>query len=331
MNDGSGGFASYARSACGGAALLGKLTATCRFTAGSEQFEVKGRLDGGTRNWLEKRVVHASTTLLQSKLHVLSAQLRPTAAGQGSTASDVFVVVPVAGPLRIKHLGLDYQVAPGHITLCTSARPLLIECSGTSRSVVAIINEARLTQNVRGAASVLARSVSADGSGELLVRHLDATMRVAHELDPAALAAASNAATDLVYATVAKSSSSPESYYSKSLRHSVDAYIDIRLGDPSLDAERVAAAHNISVRTLYRLFAESGDTIAAYIRGRRLERCRADILARPELPIAEVCSRWGISEPQHFARQYRAQFGENPRDTRNAARRGLPVLLPADR
>lgn len=328
VNDGRGELASYARSACGGAALVGKLTATCEFTAGSEQFEVTGWLDGGTRQWMEKRIVNASTTLLQSRFQVLSARLRLTTAEQGQTAPRVFVVVPAAGELRIEHLGKDYRVAPGQITLCTSAMPLLIECAGQSRSVVAIVNEALLTRHVRSAPHLLARSVPAKGIGQLLVKHLDATMRIAHKLAPAALAVAVNAANDLVYATVAQSTASYEFHEGNSLRHGIEAYIDTRLGDPSLDAERVAAAHHISVRTLYRLFAESGDTVAAYIRGRRLDRCRADILARPELPIAEVCSRWGVGEPRHFARQYRARFGENPRDTRTAARRGLASASP---
>lgn len=48
-------------------------------------------------------------------------------------------------------------------------------------------------------------------------------------------------------------------------------------------------------------------------------RCRTDIQQRPDLSLAAISSRWGVADPKHFARQYRAQFGESPRTTRYRA------------
>ena len=94
-------------------------------------------------------------------------------------------------------------------------------------------------------------------------------------------------------------------------------YMDSRLGDPELSVHRIAAAHHVSVRTLYRIFARRGDTVHGYLRTRRLDRARHDLLTRPDLTVSAICTRWGITDVSHFARQYRARFGCTPRETRS--------------
>jgi AraC family transcriptional regulator, positive regulator of tynA and feaB len=84
----------------------------------------------------------------------------------------------------------------------------------------------------------------------------------------------------------------------------------------------VAAANFVSKRTVQRLFNATGETASAYIRRRRLEMCRADILANPALPIAEICRRWGLPDSSHLARQFRAHFGATPQQIRAQATSG---------
>jgi len=82
-------------------------------------------------------------------------------------------------------------------------------------------------------------------------------------------------------------------------------------------ANQVAAEHHVSVRTVYRLFDTSDQSVSAYIRSRRMERCRAEVEGRFDLSLAAVCARWGIGDPKHFSRQYRTYFGESPSDARH--------------
>jgi AraC-like DNA-binding protein len=58
----------------------------------------------------------------------------------------------------------------------------------------------------------------------------------------------------------------------------VKQYIDQRLADPALGPGEVAAAFGISTRYLHRLFEREHETVAQYIRDRRLERCRLLLL-----------------------------------------------------
>lgn len=100
------------------------------------------------------------------------------------------------------------------------------------------------------------------------------------------------------------------------------AYIDERLGDPELDPAGIAAANFISLRHLHGLFQEHGETVASWIRSRRLERCRRD-LADPLLrhrTTTEIAFRWGFTDPSHFSRPFRTTFAMSPSECRPSRR-----------
>ncbi|MFD1211145.1 helix-turn-helix domain-containing protein [Arthrobacter sp. GCM10027362] len=97
--------------------------------------------------------------------------------------------------------------------------------------------------------------------------------------------------------------------------NAVVAWIEDHLGDPDLDPVMIADAHFMSVRSLHNLAREAGTSVAAWIRHRRLERCRSD-LANPALKslgIAAIGARWGLVHAAHFSTLFRAEVGVTPR------------------
>ena len=54
------------------------------------------------------------------------------------------------------------------------------------------------------------------------------------------------------------------------LRAQVRAYMEAHLSEPDLRLGDVAAANAVSIRGLYALFEEEGDSVGAYLRRRRL-------------------------------------------------------------
>lgn len=102
--------------------------------------------------------------------------------------------------------------------------------------------------------------------------------------------------------------------------HLICQTIETLLGNPDLTPRRVAEEHGVSLRYLQKLFAMSGKTFSSYVRARRLERCRADLLSPlyAELSITEICYRWGFNASAHFSRAFREQFGQSPRDYRRS-------------
>ncbi|SFS14894.1 transcriptional regulator, AraC family [Agrococcus baldri] len=107
----------------------------------------------------------------------------------------------------------------------------------------------------------------------------------------------------------------------RQLLHELLGTIDELLGDPELSPAQVADAHFISTRHLHAVFAERGITVAGWIRERRLERIRRDLTDAQlaDLPIARIASRWGLVNPAHFSRLFRATFGHSPTEYRVAA------------
>ncbi|MFE2971664.1 helix-turn-helix transcriptional regulator [Streptomyces sp. NPDC059340] len=110
----------------------------------------------------------------------------------------------------------------------------------------------------------------------------------------------------------------PHESRQQALMVSIHSFIERNLGNAHLSPTVVAAAHHISVRYLHRLFQQQGTTVSAWIRHRRLERCRRD-LAEPELrvrPVHAIAARWGFPRPADFTRAFRTAYGVPPSEYR---------------
>ncbi|WP_436536140.1 helix-turn-helix domain-containing protein [Actinoplanes sp. HUAS TT8] len=105
------------------------------------------------------------------------------------------------------------------------------------------------------------------------------------------------------------------------LRNRIAGYIEARLADPDLSPLGIATAHHISVRRLHKLFEDQPLTVAALIRRRRLERCRAELTAGGRT-VTAVAARWGFSDATHFSKLFKSTFGYTARAlvTSNRAR-----------
>lgn len=91
-------------------------------------------------------------------------------------------------------------------------------------------------------------------------------------------------------------------------------YIERHLDDPDLSSESIASAHYVSTRSVQYAFQEFGETVSAYIRARRLERCRLDLAdsGLQDLSIQQIASRWGVQDSAHFSRIFKSAFGVSP-------------------
>lgn len=93
------------------------------------------------------------------------------------------------------------------------------------------------------------------------------------------------------------------------------AHIESNLAGP-LSVAEVAVAAGVSHNHLTRLFrAETGTTVVAHIRQRRLHRAR-HLLRESTLPIAAVAAAVGIPDLQAFNKVCRRVWGASPRAVR---------------
>ncbi|PLZ00146.1 AraC family transcriptional regulator [Burkholderia sp. WAC0059] len=168
----------------------------------------------------------------------------------------------------------------------------------------------------------------------------------AHELRPLELALAEFLAASLAgpqrEAGIGMLSASQAAIFSRVCHH-----IEARLGDSNLSLARVAQAERVSPRYLQKLFEAAGQSFSTWLRSRRLERCRAELVdpLYERMSITDICFRWGFNDPAYFSRAFREQYQTSPSAFRHEGSlafaqhlvqrlsRGLPLnadaLLPA--
>lgn len=145
----------------------------------------------------------------------------------------------------------------------------------------------------------------------LLASHLDIVAETIDDMPLHAIATIRNATMELLCAAVmggtVHSAQSPEAMIMQAQR-----FIDDHLRDPRLGPAMVADSIGVSVRTLHRIFSESGSGVAEIIRVRRLAGARDDILAG--MPIATAARRWRYADASHFTRSFKQHYGMTPSD-----------------
>ncbi|MFI6937252.1 helix-turn-helix domain-containing protein [Streptomyces sp. NPDC050287] len=88
---------------------------------------------------------------------------------------------------------------------------------------------------------------------------------------------------------------------------------DSRLAEPQLSPAMLARELNVSLRTLHRAFAETGESVTAYIRDRRLEEARLALTARSgRLSVSELAAHWQFADSSHFIRAFKKRYGQTP-------------------
>lgn len=104
------------------------------------------------------------------------------------------------------------------------------------------------------------------------------------------------------------------------------AFIEVNLCNPKLDPDAIASGLGLSVRHLHRVFRNAGESVCEFLRKRRLQRCRIDLLdlRKRHLPVAEIAYRNGFLNAGYFSDAFKAEFGVSPRDVRNRRNSPLP-------
>jgi AraC-like DNA-binding protein len=231
----------------------------------------------------------------------------------------VALAVQSSGVGEFSQFGTDRLVRAGELMVSDLAEPYAFSWSdsGGSRAFQVSAEQLALPADVvRAAAPRLRASPLHDLVRDHLVRLAGDADRIA--ADPGA-AGVGTATTELVRALLV-SAAAPDRpvppVRAEAVVTRVLAHARRHLTDAELTPERIAAAHNVSVRQLYKAFAETGMSLEQTVIAERLELARAR-LASPSgrrRSIAATARACGFADPSHFTRRFRAAFGTTPRE-----------------
>ncbi|PZG12107.1 helix-turn-helix domain-containing protein [Nonomuraea aridisoli] len=235
------------------------------------------------------------------------------------------VVLAMSGSPCLSQDGRQARLSRGEFAIYDFNRPYELAYDAAVELAVFSLPRDLLALPSGSVAGLTAVPITADAGAAALAVPL--LRRVATDLATyraESAARLSTVVTDLVSTAVAERaeqvSALPPDSRQRELLLRVHAFIERHLGDAELDPATVAAAHHVSVRLLHRLFESEHTTVAAWIRRRRLERCRADLAdpAFARLPVSAVGARWGLPDAAHFSRLFRSAYGMPPAEYRRA-------------
>ncbi|MEV7196212.1 helix-turn-helix domain-containing protein [Streptomyces sp. NPDC093510] len=249
---------------------------------------------------------------------------RPRSPAQAATgpADAVALLVPLDGTAHLAQDGRGTPVESGELALIDLRRAFSVERKARSRTLLFRIPLHALHLPAAPLRSLTARAVTPSGGAAALLPVLLPRLDASQSRVPAPVAERlGGVIADLVAGLVedlAQDAEGPPGAGRHPLVVTILEYIERHLGDPELSAERIAAAHLVSVRYLHRLFEAEGVTVGRLIQRQRVERCADELARRGRVSpsIAVVASRWGFRSAAHFSRAFKAVHGHSPQQWR---------------
>jgi AraC-like DNA-binding protein len=221
--------------------------------------------------------------------------------------------------------GREAVLSPGDVAIYDTQRPYTLSLEEDFSSLVMMFPKQMLGLAPEDMAELTAvRMGTEQRAGRAVVPFLNGIAAMLPELDgPIGHRLAMNAIDALSTLLADEAYSRPDAAahgHERMLRR-IQHFIEGQLASPALTPASIARTHFMSTRSLHKLFEDTGTTVAAWIRGRRLEAARRD-LADPlqaDVPVGAIGARWGLPDPAHFSRVFRAAHGCSPSAYRHTA------------
>jgi AraC-like DNA-binding protein len=220
----------------------------------------------------------------------------------------------ISGELRLEQGGHVVQMRAGDFAFYTGAQPYRIIAPNAHRYLIVRIPTTAIALRHSMFADVVAMDLSQTPSAgvlravlrELASPEMRPTVAASAHLADAVVAAAHAVIADARPAGTAKA---------MSMFNALVLWLEEHLAETDLSAERLAEAHYLSVRHVRRVFTANGTTVSAFVRQRRLERIRDDLVdpRHAREPVHTIAERWAMSDAAVFSRAFSRHFGETPR------------------
>lgn len=230
-----------------------------------------------------------------------------------------YTVFQLAGQANIEQDDRQVRLETGDMTLIDASRPCSILWQQTSRQVSLLLPRQLLESQLRGSGISVATRLDKS------LPMVQLSQRLLHESmsSPQLSASESEAALDAMVCLLRPMLHQQEVAPSRREKQfqKIMALIDDAIQEEHLRPEWLADETGMSVRSLYRLFADKGLVVAQYIKNRRLDLCAKALQSAPDYEkLAGIGYRWGFSDHSHFSTAFKQRFGVSPGEYRKRGR-----------
>lgn len=229
------------------------------------------------------------------------------------------VVMIAQGAETLRFGDRELHLTEGMFTLWDSTRPMSFTTGDSLRQMSLLVPEAQLLRRVPRVRDLVGRPMDGrHGMGGLFTDHFHAVMERFGELPSSSRHTVLESTLDLLGLCLGGQSALPAPRLRQQVLEQVQRHIEAHLTDPSLGVVSLASTFRMTERNMHKLFDDTGTTVSAHIRARRLAMCRRDLEGRTlaARQISEISGHWGFKDPGHFSKVFRAAYGMSPRDCR---------------
>jgi len=234
------------------------------------------------------------------------------------------VQITKAGRERFHFGGENISLGAGDLVIWTSTQPAEFTVMERLHKVSLVLPWADVQERLPRHAAFTGTVIdSRVGIGAVLFSHVDSLARQLEVFTENDHAAVRRATLELLTAAMSHRVETPQRGLALRYLKQLQDYILANLQDETLSPTTIATANNMSPRYVHMLFAQIGVSTSAWIRTQRLERCKDDLRSRAfrDSSVAEIAYAWGFTDPSHFTRVFKQQYGVGPREYREAAAR----------
>ncbi|MCS2160585.1 transcriptional regulator FeaR [Scandinavium sp. H11S7] len=289
---------------------LAQINQECgNFAARPLEGEFSGHLETGYAQGLKLSTVTTANVNLYRTKNEISKQ----------NDSWFYTVFQLEGQAIIEQNERQTVIQPGDITLVDASRPCSIIWQQRSRQTSLLLPRSLLEQQLRvGESHCVQRLGKNLPMVQMSHRLLQESMNN-RELSGKESEAALEAIVCLLRPVLQQQEVTPsrrDKQFDK-----VVQLIDSHLQSEMLRPEWLANETGMSVRSLYRMFANKGLVVAQYIKNRRLDLCAKAIRsAADDEKLAGIGFSWGFTDHSHFSTAFRQRFGMSPGEYRKRNR-----------
>ncbi|NWA28652.1 helix-turn-helix domain-containing protein [Pseudomonas gingeri] len=223
------------------------------------------------------------------------------------------LILQVTGTGMLQQHGREAVLMPGDLALYSATAPSSVVYPKGSRTIAVKIPRLNVLERIHGAESMMALSIKANTAlGSMMGGMVRESLAWGSVYGSAADSRLVSGMLDIIaFAFDAGANPTCELAHRGPIEQ-IKRYMLNHLADPELLLTEVAIKHNISMRTLNRLFAAEGTSANRWLWSQRVEASYRAMSEGKVRQVSEAALICGFNDLSHFSKVFKKTYGITP-------------------